>query len=62
MAAEGQSDRMVSATELCMKQRCVRVTPAEKMVPIDIHLDEHLWRPNSICEQSEEVGTVFQQQ
>ena len=39
MAAEGQSDRMVSDMEVHMKQRCgIEFLHAEKMAPIDIHL------------------------
>ena len=38
MAAEGQSDRMVSDREVCMKQRCVtEFLHGEKMAPTDIH-------------------------
>ena len=38
MAAEGQSDRMVTDVEVQMKQRCVSEFPhVEKMAPIDIH-------------------------
>ena len=38
MAAEGQSDRMVSDTEVCMKQRgVIEIFHAEKMATIDIH-------------------------
>ena len=36
MAAEGQSDKMVSDTEVCMKKRCVtEFLHAEKMATID---------------------------
>ena len=38
MAAEGQSDKMVSDMEVSMKQRCViKFFCVEKMAPIDIH-------------------------
>ena len=38
MAAEGQSDRMVSHMEVHMKQRCVNeFLHVEKMAPTDIH-------------------------
>jgi len=38
MAAEGQSDRMASDMEVCMKQRCVvKFLHTEKISPIDIH-------------------------
>ncbi|MEQ5179387.1 hypothetical protein [Proteus genomosp. 6] len=57
MVAEGQSDRMVSDMEVCMKQSCVtEFLHVEKMAPIDIH-----WRPNSGCEHSKAVGVAFQQ-
>jgi len=37
MAAEGQSDKMVSDMEVCMKQRCViEFLHAEKIAPTDI--------------------------
>jgi len=38
MAAEGQSDRMVSGVEAGMKQKCVvKFLHGEKMAPIDVH-------------------------
>ena len=38
LAAERQSDRMVSDVEACMKQRCViEFLHAQKEAPIDIH-------------------------
>ena len=38
MAAEGQSNRMASDMEACMKQRCViEFLHAEIIAPIDIH-------------------------
>jgi len=38
MAAEGQSDKIASDMELCMKQRCVtEFLYAEKIAPTDIH-------------------------
>ena len=38
MAAEGQSDRMVSNMEVCMEQRCfTEFLHVEKMAPTDIH-------------------------
>jgi len=38
MAAEGQSDKMVSDVEVFMKQRCgTEFLHAEKMAPISIH-------------------------
>ena len=41
MAAEGQSDKMVSDMEVRMKQRCViKFLHAEKIAPSDIH--QHL--------------------
>ena len=36
--SRGQSDKMVSDMEVCMKQRCViEFLHVEKMAPIDIH-------------------------
>ena len=38
MAAEGQSDKMTSDMEVCMKQRCVaELLHVEKFAPTDIH-------------------------
>ena len=38
MAAEGQSDKIVSDMEACMKQRCIiEFLCVEKMAPTDIH-------------------------
>jgi len=38
MAAEGQSDRLVSDMEVQMKKRCgIGFLPVEKMALIDIH-------------------------
>jgi len=38
MAAEGQSDRIVTDMEVCMEQRCrIEFLQAEKMAPIGIH-------------------------
>jgi len=38
MAAEGQSDRMVSDMEVHMKQKCaIEFLHVEEMVPTDIH-------------------------
>ena len=60
MAAEGQSDKMVSDREVHMKQRGVsELLYAEKIAPTDIHsstLAEHLCRPSSGCVHSEVVG------
>ena len=53
MAAEGQTDRMVSDMEVCMERRCVtELFHVEKMAPVDLQLmiAERLWRPNSGCE------------
>ena len=61
MAAEGQSDKMVSDMEVCMKQRCViEFLHAEKNCARwhSLMLPECLWRPNSGCEHSEVVGGV----
>ena len=58
MAAEGQCDKMMFVTEVCMKQRHVtEFLRVEKIAPIDIHL----WRTNSRCEHSVVVGGAFQQ-
>ena len=65
MAAEGQSDKIVSDLEVHMKQRGVtEILCAEKKRDIHWHssmLAEHLWRSNRGCEHSEAVGGVFQQ-
>ena len=65
MAAEGQSGKMASFVEMRIKERCVtEYLQAEKIAPTDIchvQLAELLWRPNSGCEQSEEVDDAFQQ-
>jgi len=64
MAAEGQSDKMASEMEVCMKQKCVvKVLQLKKKWTLSHSsiLTEHLWRPNSGCEHSEAVGGVFQQ-
>ena len=38
MEGEGQSDRMASDMEVCMKQRCdTEFLHVEKIVPTDIH-------------------------
>jgi len=38
MTAEGQSDKMASDIEVCMKQRCViEFLHVEKITPNDIH-------------------------
>jgi len=52
MAAEGQSDKMVSDMEVDMKQRKgSELLHVEKTAPTDIHwcLLNVLWRPNSGC-------------
>ena len=60
MAAEGQSDKMASGIEMHMKQWYVtELFHVEKIAAVD--LAEHLWRPNSECEHSEAVDSVFQQ-
>jgi len=63
MAAEGQSGRMTSDMEVCLKQRCVtEYLYVEKMAPIDINWYLlYTWRPTSGCELSEAAGGVFQQ-
>ena len=58
-AAEGQSDKVASDMEVCMKQRFItEFLHAEKIAPTFV---EHLWTPNSGYEHSEVVGAVFQQ-
>jgi len=60
MAAEGQTGKMVSDMEVHMKKWCVtELFHVEKIAAVD--LAEHLWRPNSECEHSEAVDSVFQQ-
>ena len=55
MAAEGQSDKMVSDTEVRMKQGCVlEFLHAEEMEAIDIH--QHLL--NTYRDQAVDVSTV----
>ena len=55
MAAEGQSDRMVSDMEMRMKQRCViEFLHVEKMVPTDIH-----WYLLNVCgDPTVDISTV----
>jgi len=58
MAVEGQSDRIASDMEVCVKQKYViDFLRAVKTA----HIAEHLRRPKSGCEYSEAVGGVFQQ-
>ena len=57
MAAEGYSDRTVSAVKVYMKQKCVtEFLHAENMVPIDIHL----CLLNIYADQTVDVSTVGQ--
>jgi len=57
MAAEGQSDKLVSDMEVWMKQRGgIKFLHEEKMAPIDIH--QHLL--NVYGEQTVDVSTVRQ--
>ena len=62
MAAEGQSDKMASDMELCMKQRCVtEFLCVEKFVPADIHQCLlNVCEQVSVCEHGEVVSGVFQ--
>ena len=55
MAAEGQSDRMASDMEMCMKWECVtEFLHVEKMAPTDIH-----WCLLNVCrDQTVDVSTV----
>jgi len=64
MATEGQSDTMVSDTEMWMKQRSgIEFLHTEKKWHhwCSLMLAEHFWRPTSGCEHSEVVGGAFQQ-
>ena len=55
MTAEGQSDKMASDMEVCMKQRCVfQFLHAKKIAPKDIH--RHLL--NVYRDQTLDVNTV----
>ena len=55
MAAEGQSDKMVSDMEVHMKQRCVtELLHVENIVTIDIHQ----WLSNVSEDQTMDVSTV----
>lgn len=57
MAAEGQSHRMVSDTEVHMEQRCnTEILYAEKMASTDIHQ----WLLNVDGDQTVGVSTVRQ--
>jgi len=60
MAAEGWSDKTAFDIEVRMEQRNgTEFFCAENAAPIAIHLAEHLWRPNSGCEHSEEWVVHF---
>jgi len=64
LAAEGQSDMMVSDMEVCMKPRCVtEFLHVEKTLPVDMHpclLNFH--GDHTVdCEHSGVVGGAFQQ-
>ena len=63
MAAEGQSDKMVSDTEVCMKQRCgTESLCADKKWHLLIFIDLlNVYGYQTGCEHSEAVGDVFQQ-
>lgn len=60
MAAEEQSHRMVSDTQVCIKERCATEFPyAEKMTPTDIHLHlPNICGENSGCWHSEWSGML----
>ena len=63
MAAEGQSDEMVSDMEACVKQRCIiEFLHVEKDFShwCLLMLAVCLWKPNSGCEHSDEVSGIFQ--
>ena len=56
MAAEGQSDRLVSDTEVCMEQRCViEFLHAENMASVDVY--RHLL--NGYGDQTVDVSTEW---
>ena len=63
MAAEGQSDKMVSDMEVHVKQRCVtEFLHAEKMAPTDIHLCLlNIYGDQTVHVNTEAVGGAFQQ-
>ena len=63
MAAEGQSDKMVSDVEVWMKQRHITefIHAVKWHLMTSLMLAECLWRPNSGCQHSEAVGGIFQQ-
>jgi len=55
MAAEGQSDKMASGMNVCMKQQCgIEFLPVKQMAPTDIH--ERL--QNIYGDQAVNVSTV----
>ena len=58
MAAEGQSDKMVSDMEVQMKQRCgTEFFHVEKMTPTDIHRCLlNAYGDQTVDEHSEAVG------
>ena len=64
MAAEGQTDKMVSGMKVGMNQRCgTEFLLVEKSCNYwhSLTLAEHLLRPTSGCQHSEAVGGAFQQ-
>ena len=62
MAAEEQSDKVVSDMEVWMKQSFVtEILHMEKIAPTDVSTHaECLWRPKSGCEHSEVETGGFQ--
>lgn len=63
MAEEGQSDRMASDMEVCMKQRGGTEFFHDGKNGThwySLTLTERLWRPSSACEHSGVVGAAFQ--
>lgn len=65
MIVAGQSDKMASNVEVCMKERCdIKFLHAEKKWHPPCHswtLAEHVWRPNNGGEHSEAEGDAVQQ-
>ena len=63
MALDGQSDKMASDIEMCMKKKhVIEILYGEKITSNwhSLILAEQLWRLNSGSEHSEAVGNVFQ--
>ena len=61
MAAEGQSDKMVSDMEVQRSKNVTEFLHVEKWHPLVFSDAELLWEPNCGCEYCEEVDDAFQQ-